>query len=79
MSRLNRARRRLQQELTRRLAENPDVSVLLFEAGGSDDVLSVWRPVNGPPTLGPSEPRPSNVGTGITPACVVQTREQKRK
>ena len=63
----------------RRLAENPDVRVLLFEAGGSDDVLNVWRPVNGPPTLGPSEPRLSNFGTGITPACVVQIREQKRK
>ena len=65
--------------VARRLAENPDVSVMLFEAGGSEDVLSLWRPVNGPPTLGPSEPRLSNFGTGITPACVVQIREQKRK
>ena len=37
--------------LARRLAENPDVSVLLLEAGGSDDVPSVMRPANGPPIL----------------------------
>ena len=29
--------------LARRLAENPDVSVLLLEAGGSDDVPSVME------------------------------------
>ena len=30
--------------VARRLAENPDVSVLLVEAGGDDDVPSVTRP-----------------------------------
>ena len=29
--------------VARRLAENPDVSVLLLEAGGSDDIPSVYR------------------------------------
>jgi choline dehydrogenase len=30
--------------VARRLAENPDVSVLLLEAGGTDDVSAVMRP-----------------------------------
>jgi choline dehydrogenase len=30
--------------VARRLAENPDVSVLLLEAGGTDDVPAVMRP-----------------------------------
>src|SRR5258707_6334974 len=33
--------------VARRLAENPDVSVLLLEAGGSDDVPSVTEAVRG--------------------------------
>jgi choline dehydrogenase len=33
--------------VARRLAENPDVSVLLVEAGGSDDVPSVVERSNG--------------------------------
>src|SRR5260221_13563729 len=35
-----------------RLAENPDVSVLLLEAGGSDDVPSVMQAGQWPLTLG---------------------------
>jgi choline dehydrogenase len=40
--------------VARRLAENPDVSVLLLEAGGSDDVASIME----------AGQWPSNVGTG---------------
>src|SRR5258707_8505476 len=40
--------------VARRLAENPDVSVLLLEAGGSDDVPSIME----------AGQWPSNVGTG---------------
>jgi choline dehydrogenase len=38
--------------VTRRLAENPDVSVLLVEAGGSDDVSSVSEANQWPMNLG---------------------------
>ena len=38
--------------VARRLAENPDVSVLLLEAGGSDDVPSVMEAVQWPLNLG---------------------------
>jgi choline dehydrogenase len=38
--------------VARRLAENPDVNVLLFEAGGSDDVLSVMEAGQRPTNLG---------------------------
>jgi choline dehydrogenase len=38
--------------VTRRLAENPDVSVLLVEAGGSDDVPSVMEAGQWPANLG---------------------------
>jgi len=33
--------------VARRLAENPAVSVLLLEAGGSDDVPALWKRING--------------------------------
>jgi choline dehydrogenase len=35
-----------------RLAENPDVRVLLIEAGGTDDILSVMAPSRWPENLG---------------------------
>ncbi|PSJ40709.1 GMC family oxidoreductase [Allosphingosinicella deserti] len=38
--------------LARRLAENPDVDVLLLEAGGSDDVAAVLDPAQWPTNLG---------------------------
>jgi choline dehydrogenase len=38
--------------VARRLAENPDVSVLLLEAGGSDDTPSVTEPSQWPANLG---------------------------
>src|SRR3979411_2212347 len=38
--------------VARRLAENPDVSVLLLEAGGSDDVPSVTEAARASETLG---------------------------
>ncbi len=38
--------------VARRLAENPDVSVLLLEAGGSDDVPSVMEADRWPTNLG---------------------------
>ena len=38
--------------VARRLAENPDVSVLLLEAGGSDDLPSVWTADLWPTNLG---------------------------
>jgi choline dehydrogenase len=38
--------------VTRRLAENPEVSVLLLEAGGSDDVPSVMKADQWPSNLG---------------------------
>jgi choline dehydrogenase len=38
--------------VARRLAENPDVSVLLLEAGGQDDVPSVVAPERWPTNLG---------------------------
>jgi choline dehydrogenase len=38
--------------VARRLAENPDVSVLLLEAGGTDDVPEVMRPEQWPLNLG---------------------------
>src|SRR5258707_7030113 len=38
--------------VARRLAENPDVSVLLLEAGGSDDVPSVMDASQWPANLG---------------------------
>jgi choline dehydrogenase len=38
--------------VARRLAENPDLSVLLLEAGGSDDVPSVMQAGQWPLTLG---------------------------
>ncbi len=36
--------------VARRLAENPDLRVLLIEAGGSDDAETVLDPHNGRPT-----------------------------
>jgi choline dehydrogenase len=38
--------------VARRLAENPDVSVLLLEAGDSDDVPEVMEPHQWPMNLG---------------------------
>jgi choline dehydrogenase len=38
--------------VARRLAENPEVSVLLLEAGGDDDVPAVVEPMQWPPNLG---------------------------
>src|SRR5260370_41477952 len=38
--------------VARRLAENPDVSVLLLEAGGSDDVPSIMEAGQWPANLG---------------------------
>jgi choline dehydrogenase len=38
--------------VARRLAENPDVQVLLLEAGGSDEVESVLNPALWPTNLG---------------------------
>ena len=38
--------------VARRLAENPEVSVLLLEAGGNDDVPSVMEPGQWPLNLG---------------------------
>src|SRR5260221_11864444 len=38
--------------VARRLAENPDVSVLLLEAGGSDDVPSAMDAMQWPANLG---------------------------
>jgi choline dehydrogenase len=38
--------------VARRLVENPDVSVLLLEAGGSDDIQSVMDPALWPTNLG---------------------------
>src|ERR1700724_3564419 len=38
--------------VARRLAENPDVSVLLLEAGGDDDVPAVMRAEQWPANLG---------------------------
>src|ERR1700716_577736 len=38
--------------VARRLAENPDVSVLLVEAGGDDDVPEVMRAEQWPSNLG---------------------------
>src|ERR1700719_3440152 len=38
--------------VARRLAENPEVSVLLLEAGGSDDVPAIMDPSKWPTNLG---------------------------
>src|SRR3981081_598565 len=58
--------------VARRLAENPDVSVLLLEAGGSDDVPSVVEASQWPLNLGSerdwdfrSEPNPHLNGRSI--------------
>src|SRR3981081_1879980 len=58
--------------VARRLAENPDVSVLLLEAGGSDDVPSVIEAAQWPANLGSerdwdfrSEPNPHLNGRSI--------------
>jgi choline dehydrogenase len=58
--------------VARRLAENPDVSVLLLEAGGSDDVPSVMEACQWPRNLGSerdwnfrSEPNPHLGGRAI--------------
>jgi choline dehydrogenase len=58
--------------VARRLAENPDVSVLLLEAGGSDDVPSVMEASQWPLNLGSerdwdfrSEPNPHLNGRSI--------------
>ena len=38
--------------VARRLAENPDVSVLLLEAGGDDDIPSVMQAIQWPANIG---------------------------
>ena len=38
--------------VARRLAENPEVSVLLLEAGDDDDVVSIWDAASWPMNLG---------------------------
>ena len=58
--------------VARRLAENPDVRVLLLEAGGSDDIPSVTNPAAWPTNLGSgrdwafkAEPNPRLNGRAI--------------
>jgi choline dehydrogenase len=58
--------------VARRLAENPDVSVLLLEAGGDDDVPSVMQPDQWPTNIGSErdwsfhgEPNPNVHGRSI--------------
>ncbi len=59
--------------VARRLAENPDVSVLLLEAGGSDDVPNVTEAIQWPTNLGSerdwqfqAQPNPSVNGRSIS-------------
>jgi choline dehydrogenase len=58
--------------VARRLAENPDVSVLLVEAGGDDDVPSVMRADQWPANIGSErdwnfqgQPNPDVIGRSI--------------
>ena len=64
--------------LARRLAENPDVSVLLLEAGGDDDVPSVMEAGKWPMDLGSerdwnfqAQPNPAFNGRSI-PLVIAQ-------
>ena len=54
--------------VARRLAENPDVHVLLIEAGGSDDaetvpILRNGRSISAASGIGASRPRPTRTST----------------
>jgi choline dehydrogenase-like flavoprotein len=57
--------------VARRLAENPDVSVLLLEAGGDDDVPEVMRAEQCPLNLAAS-------GTGTSPPNPTRTSTAAR-
>lgn len=58
--------------MARRLAENPDVNVLLLEAGGDDDVASIREAASWPTNLGgeydwnfSAQPNPSINGRAL--------------
>ena len=62
--------------IARRLAENPDAHVLLLEAGGSDDVPSVWEAERWPTNLGTRASQRLGLLRGPVRRCGLEVRQR---